>query len=165
MSCSHSSRISNSDRCIWKLTLQTMIRVLINLVQHTLCRNMTSMTQRQGSQVRAKPGQRINMALEKLKMTFSSRPPHRRIILKDGENICIVATKQHRSVLEHKLHQPQNTNSLRDTEDNSTHMVFEGEPAVELHANNVKVGTSSNGNLRQDQVTMRRVDSPGSTNH
>ena len=55
------------------------------------------------------------------------------------------------------LHQPQNTNSLRDTGDNTTHMVFEGEPAVKLYAKNVKVETSANENPRQDQVTMGRV--------
>ena len=43
-------------------------------------------------------------------------------------------------------------------------MVFKFEPAVKLHAKNVKVGTGANGNPRQDQVTMGRVDSPGSTN-
>ena len=44
------------------------------------------------------------------------------------------------------LHPPQNTNSFKDTGDNTTHMVFEGEPAVKFHANNVKVGSSENGN-------------------
>ena len=37
------------------------------------------------------------------------------------------------------LHQPQKTNSLRETGDNTMHMVFEGEPAVKLHTKNVKV--------------------------
>ena len=111
------------------------------------------MTQRQESLTRAKPGHRIHLALEKLKMTFCGRPPHRRTILKDLENKCIIATQQ------------QNIISLRDTGDNTTHMVFEGEPAFKLHEKNVKVGTSANGNHRQDQVTMLRVDSPGSNNH
>ena len=35
---------------------------------------MTSMTQRRECLFRAKPGHRIHLALEKLKMTFSSRP-------------------------------------------------------------------------------------------
>ena len=117
---------------------------------------MTSMTQRQESLIRAKPGHRIHLALEKLK-TLSSRPPHRRTILKDWENKCIVAMKQHRGVHKDTLHQPQNNNSLRDAGDNTTHMVFEGEPSVKLHTKNVKVGTSTNGNPRQDQVTMGRV--------
>ena len=30
-------------------------------------------------------------------------------------------------------------------------MVFEGVPAVKLHTKNVEVGTSANGNLRQDK--------------
>ena len=42
-------------------------------------------------------------------------------------------------------------------------MVFKGEPAVKLHAKNVKVGTSVNWNPRYDQITMGRVDSPGTT--
>ena len=63
------------------------------------------------------------------------------------------------------LHQPQNTNSLRDTGDDTTYMVFEGEPAAKLHTYNVEVVTSANGNPRHDQVTMGRVQSPGSTNH
>ena len=61
--------------------------------------------------------------------------------------------------------EPQNTNSLRDTGDNTTNMIFEGEPAVKLHAKNVKVGNSSNGNRRQDLVTLGMDNSPGSGNH
>ena len=61
-------------------------------------------------------------------------------------------------------HQPQNTNSLRDTGNNTMHMVFEGELAVKLQAKDVKVGTSSDRNPRQDQVTMGRFRSAESTN-
>ena len=43
--------------------------------------------------------------------------------------------------------------------------VFEGDPAVKLHAKNIEVGTSANGNNRQDLVTMGRVHSPESANH
>ena len=46
------------------------------------------------------------------------------------------------------LHQSQYTNSLRDTRNNTMHMVFEGELAVKLHAKDVKVGTSANKNTR-----------------
>ena len=127
---------------------------------------MTSMTQRQESLIRAKPVHLILMAHEKLKMALSSRPPHQKTILKDWENKCIVATKQHthRCIYKDTLHQRQNTNTLRDTGDNTTHMVLDCEPA-KLHTKNVMVGTSANGNSRQDQVTMGRVESPGSTNH
>ena len=149
MSRSRRSGMSNSERSRWKLTEQTMIRIRINLVQHTQC-NMTSMTQRRECLIRAKPGHRIHLTLEKLKITFSSRPPHRRTILKEWENKCIIATKQHRGVHKDMLHQPQNTNSLKDPGDNTMHMVFEGEPAVKLHAKYVKVGTNANGNSRQD---------------
>ena len=41
------------------------------------------------------------------------------------------------------FHQPQNTNSLRDTGNNISHKVLEGEFAVKLHAKDVEVGTSS----------------------
>ena len=122
-----------------------MIQVWIHLIQHAQCSNMMSITQRQESLIRAKPGHRIHLALEKMNMTFSSKPTHRRTIFKDWKNKCIVATKQHRGVHKDTLHQPQNTNSLRDTRDNDTHMVFEGEPAVKLHAKNVEVGTIENG--------------------
>ena len=102
---------------------------------------MTPMTQQQENLIRrSEPGPRIHLAFEKLKITFGSRLPHRRTKLKDWENKCIVATKQHRGVHKDTLHQPQNTNSLRDPGDNTTHMVFEGESAVKLHAKNVKVG-------------------------
>ena len=54
--------------------------------------------------------------------------------------------KLHRVVHKDMLHQSQNTNSLRDTRDNTTHMVFECELAAKLHAKNIAVGTSANGN-------------------
>ena len=115
MSCSRGSSMSNSGRSRWKLAEQSMIQVRINLVQHTQCSNTASMTQQQESLIRAKPGHRMHLALEKLKLTFSSRPPPRRTILKDLENKCIIAMKQHRGVHKDMLHQPQNTISLRDT--------------------------------------------------
>ena len=46
----------------------------------------------------------------------------------------------------------------------STHMVFEVKLAVKLHAKDLEVGTSSDRNPRQDQVTTGRAHSPGSTN-
>ena len=95
-------------------------------------------------------------------MTFSSSTPHRRTILNDWQNKFIVVTKQHRGINKDMLHQPQNTNYLSDTGGYTTHMIFEGEPAVKLHDKNVEVGTSANGNSRQDQVTKGRVDSLGS---
>ena len=164
MSSSRRWSMSNSDKSRWKPTEQTMLLVRINLVQNTQCCNMTSMIPRQESLIRGKPGLRIHLALEKLKMTFSGRPPHRRTIFKDWENNCIVSTKQHGGVRKDMLHQPQNTNSWRDTGDNNMQMVFEGKPAIKLQAKNVNVGTSASGNPRQDRVTVERVDSPGSTN-
>ena len=43
-------------------------------------------------------------------------------------------------------------------------MVFKGEFAVKLHAKDVEVGTSTNGNPRLDKVTMGSVHCPGSAN-
>ena len=85
-----SSGMSNPDRSRWKLTEQTMIRVRIILVKHTQCSNMTSITQRQETLIKAKPCHRIHLAPDKLKMTFSSSPPHRRTTLKHWENKYIV---------------------------------------------------------------------------
>ena len=70
-------------------------------------------------------------------MTFSSRPRQHRTILKDWEDKCIAATKQHGGVHKDTLHQPQNANSLRHTRDNTAHMVFEGE---KLHVTNIDLG-------------------------
>ena len=83
-----------------------------------------------------------------LKMTFNSRPQQWRTIVKDWEKKCVAVTKQQRCVHKDMLHQPLNTNSLRD---DTMHMVFEGESAVKLHAKNVEVWTSANGNPRQER--------------
>ena len=72
-----------------KLTHWTIIRIQINFVQHTQCSNVTSMTQ-QETLNKAKPGHWIHLSLEKLKITFSSRSLHQRIVLKDWKNKCIV---------------------------------------------------------------------------
>ena len=113
------------------------------------------MTQRQESLIRAKPGHRIHLTFKKLNMTSSSRQTHWKTILKDWENKCLIATKQHRGIHKDTLHQSQNINSLTDKGVDTTHMVFEDEPAAKLH--NVEVGSSANGNPRQDQVTMGRL--------
>ena len=90
-------------------------------------------------------------------MTFSSRPPHRRTIIKDWENKYIVATKQLKGVHKDTLHQPQNNNYLTDTRDNTAYMVFEGESAAKPHAKIIEVGTSANRKPRQDLVTVGGV--------
>ena len=126
------------------------------------------MTKRQENLLGGKSGHQIRLALEKLKMTFRSRLPHLRTILEDCYNTCLVAMKQHLGVRKDTFHKPQNTIYLRDTgdkSDNTTHMVFEGEPAIKLHSQNVEVGTNTNGNTKQNQVTLWRVCSPRSANH
>ena len=40
-----------------------------------------------------KSGHRLHLELKRLKVTFSSWPPYRRIVLKDEENKCKIATK------------------------------------------------------------------------
>ena len=42
------------------------------------------------------------------------------------------------------------------------HITFEWELVVKLHAEDVEVGISANGNLRRDQIIIERVHSPGS---
>ena len=56
------------------------------------------------------------------------------------------------SVHKDTLHQPQNTNSQRDMRDNTAHMIIVGESDDKLH--DIEIGTSPNGNPRQDQVTI-----------
>ena len=79
---------------------------------------------------------------------IQQQTPHRRTV---RENKYVVAPKQHRVVHNDTLHQPQNTNSLSGTRDNTAHMFFEGDPTVNLYAKNIEVGTSTNGNPRQDK--------------
>ena len=74
-------------------------------------------------------------------------------------------TKSHRGVQKDIFRQVQNTNTLRDARNNTTHMVFEGELSVKLHTKDVDVWTSTNENHREDQVTIGRVHSPGSTSN
>ena len=115
-----------------------------------------TMTQRQESLIRSKPGHNIHLALKKLEMTFSRRPHTLE------NNTQVLGEQRHGNNEATQRCQPKNTNSMRDT---TTHMVFEGEPAVKHIAKNIEVGTSANSNPRQDQVSMGRVHSPGSTNH
>ena len=61
-------------RSRWKLAEQTVIRVRIDLVQHTKLSHTTSMTQRQETLIGTNPGHQIHLALKKLKVTFSSWP-------------------------------------------------------------------------------------------
>ena len=151
--------MSNSDRSRRKLTEQSRFEFELTGTTYTVQQHDVDDT-RQESLIRTKPGNRIHLALEMLNMTFSSRPPQRRTILKDWENKCIVATEEYRGVHKDTLLEPQNTNSLSDTRDNTKHIVFECEPAVELHAKNINFRTSANGNPRLDQVTIGMADSP-----
>ena len=52
------------------------------------------------------------------------------------------------------LKQPQNTNSLRDTGDNTNHMVFEGEPAVKFRALYV-ISICARMGLAQMEITYK----------
>ena len=59
--------------------------------------------------------------------------------------------------------QPQNTNSPRDTANDTMHMVFKCELDVKLHAKDVEVGLARIETKIQNKVAMRRVHSNGST--
>ena len=67
MSSGRSSEMSNSSRSRWKLAEQTVIRIRINLVQHTKPSHTTSVT-RQETLIGTKIGHRIHLALKKLKL-------------------------------------------------------------------------------------------------
>ena len=56
-------------------------------------------------------------------------------------------------------------NSLRDTRNNTTHIVVECELSMKLHDKDVEVGTCSNGNPIKDQVPIGRAHSPASANN
>ena len=75
MRYSSSLEMSNYGRSRRKLAAQTVTWVRINLIQHTKPCNMTSITQRQETLIRAKPEHRMQLALQKLKLTFSGWPP------------------------------------------------------------------------------------------
>ena len=105
--------MSNSGRSKWKFTEQTVIWVRIKLEQHTQSNYMTSMTQRQDTLIRTKPGHWIHQALEKLNVAFSSWPPHRTTILKFWESKCIISNEATpRCPRTHALHQPKNITGL-----------------------------------------------------
>ena len=57
----------------------------------------------------------------------------------DLESKLKIATKEHRGFHKYTFQQPLNTNTLRDTRNNTKHMVFEGELPVKLHAKEVEV--------------------------
>ena len=155
MRCSHSSGMSNSDRSRWKLTEQTMIR--FELTRYNI---HSAVTRHQWHNDKNAwppntPGAR---AAEDDIQHQTPTPENNTQGLEEQMHSSNEATQR-------LLHQPQNTNSLRNTRDNTEHIFFEGEPAVILHAKNTEVGGSANENPRQDKVTMGRVHSPGSTNH
>ena len=93
MSCRRSSKMSDFSRSRWRLTEQTVVRVRINLVQHTQPSHTTSMTQWQETLIGMKPGYWIHLALKKLNVTFSSWPLHLRTRLEDLEKKLKIATK------------------------------------------------------------------------
>ena len=62
MNCGRSSSMSNSSRSRRKLAEETVIRVWINLVQHTKPSHTTSMIQRQETLIGTKPGDQIHLA-------------------------------------------------------------------------------------------------------
>ena len=60
--------MQNSRRRRWKLALQTVISVRINLIHHTKPSHTTSMTQRHATLIGTKPGHQIHMAPKTTKL-------------------------------------------------------------------------------------------------
>ena len=115
--------------------------------------------------IRTEPRDCMNLTVKKPKVTAGSRHPNRRTIFKDREDEGVVTAKQHRGVSIHSIYHPQDTNSRRDSRHNTTHMTLKGELAVKPYTKNVKARVGQYGHIRQAQVTMGRVDSPGSADH
>ena len=97
------------------------------------------------------PGNRVNLRFEKLKVTFSSWPSEQ--YSRIGRTIAYYQRSSTDVSTNTRFTNAKNTNSLRDTRNITTHMVFEGELTLKLHAKYVELGTSSNGNPGQSQVT------------
>ena len=161
---SRSSDMSNSDCSRWKLTEQTMIRVRINFYNI----HSAATWRRWHNDKKVWPGQSLvteytwRSVAEDDIQEQSPTPENNTHGLEKRMHSCNEATQR----------SPQRYASptskyqfLRDTRDNTAHMVFEGEPAVKLQSKNLEVGTRANGNPIQDQVTMGRVHSRGSANH
>ena len=93
MSCDRSSRMSNSGTSRWKLTEETVIRVRINLVQHTKVQphDIDDTTTRNSDRDKAWPPNTPH--LQEAEGGLSSWPPHQRTILKDWKNKCKIAMK------------------------------------------------------------------------
>ena len=75
MSCRRRSGMSNSSRSWWNLAEQIVIRVRINLVEHTKPCHTTSMTQWQETLIRAKPGHDYTCRLRSWRQ-HSATDPH-----------------------------------------------------------------------------------------
>ena len=156
MSCGRCSSVSNSSRNRWKFAEQSVIWVRINLAQHTHPSNITSMTQRQDTLIRTKPGHRIHLALKNLTAM------HIQLLTPKLENKTQRLGKQMQST------KASFTNLkipiLWETGETiprswSSKVSF----AVKFQAKDVEVGIRSDRNPRQDNVTMGIVHSPGST--
>ena len=145
-----------------------MIRVRINLVQHTQSSNMTSMTQWQESPIRTFCAAEYTWRIRSWRWHSATDSTPENNAQGLGENKCIVArsnTEVSSKTRFTNLKMPIDC-SLKpiniswalwetcETRDTTGHLVFEGKPPVKLHAKNIEVETNANGNPRQDQVTM-----------
>ena len=134
MSCSRSSVMSNSDRSRWKLTEQTMIRVRINLLQHTKYSNMTLMTHRPEILIRA-PSARVP---EDDIQQQTPTPDNNTQGLREQMHSSNEATQ--RCLQRHASPSSKFQFFERHERQHTAYMIFEGEPAVKLHAKISRLG-------------------------
>ena len=106
----------NSRGQIYQLiTMQTVHRVVIDLVQHTQPSHPTSMVQMYKKLIRTNPGHTMHNALRKLKMATSSWTSHKRMV-QNLKHKSVTTTKQHGSVIKTLLTNLK-TQILSETQD------------------------------------------------
>ena len=154
------SGMSSSDRSRWKLTEQTMIRFRISITYTVQQHDVDDTTTRKSDQGKDLPPN--SPGAREAENDIQHRTP-------TLENNTQGLGKQMHSSNDATQRCPQRhaspTSKYQFFERHERHMVFESKLAVKPHAKNIEVGTSANGNPREDQVCMGRVHSPGSTNH
>ena len=104
------------------------------------------MTQRQETLIGTKPGHRVQLALKKCEGDIQQLTP-----TPDNNTQGFGEQMQNSNEVTQRCPQiyvtpPQNTNSLGDTGNKTTQMVFECELSVKLHGKDVEVGISSDRN-------------------
>ena len=156
------SGMSNSSWGSCQLAKQTMIWFRINLLQHTQPSNITTMTQRQVTLIRAHLATEYTWSSRSWRWHFAADPTL--------ENNAQGLGEQMQNSNEVTQWCPQiyvsQTSKYQFPERHGKQYHAYGLrrcACCQTSAKNVDVGTSSDGIPRQDQVIMGRVHSPGST--